>query len=149
PGEEVFRLYDTYGFPKELTEEYVEEHGFTIDEDGFEKEMDKQRERARSARQQTDSMQIQDEVFASLDAESTFTGYDKLVSNTSVQEIIQDKQKVDHVSAGQEALIVLAQTPFYAESGGQIADKGIVLFDGGEAEVIDVQKAPKGQHLHR
>lgn len=149
PGEEVFRLYDTYGFPKELTEEYVEEHGFTIDEDGFEIEMDKQRERARSARQQTDSMQIQDEVFASIDAESTFTGYDELVSNTSVQEIIQDKQKVDNVSAGQEALIVLAQTPFYAESGGQIADKGIVLFDGGEAEVMDVQKAPKGQHLHR
>ncbi|GAA0295292.1 alanyl-tRNA synthetase [Gracilibacillus halotolerans] len=149
PGEEVFRLYDTYGFPKELTEEYVAEEGFTIDEVGFEKEMEKQRERARNARQKTDSMQIQDEVFASLDIKSEFIGYDELISTTTIQEIIVDKQKVDQVSAGDEALVILAATPFYAESGGQIADKGTIKFDGGEAEVLDVQKAPKGQHLQR
>ncbi len=77
-GEEVFRLYDTYGFPKELTEEYVAEAGFTIDEEGFEKEMEKQRDRARNARQKVDSMQIQDGVLASIDANSTFIGYDQL-----------------------------------------------------------------------
>lgn len=149
PGEEVFRLYDTYGFPKELTEEYVAEEGFTIDEIGFEKEMEKQRERARNARQKTDSMQIQDEVFASLDVDSEFIGYDELLSNTNIQEIIVGKQKVDHISAGEEGLVILEKTPFYAESGGQIADKGTITFDGGEAEVLDVQKAPKGQHLQR
>src|SRR5699024_9884765 len=73
-GEEVFKLYDTYGFPKELTEEYVAEHGFTIDEEGFHREMEKQRERARSAREQVDSMNVQDEMLATLDVDSKFIG---------------------------------------------------------------------------
>src|SRR5699024_390097 len=77
PGEEVFKLYDTYGFPKELTEEYVGEHGFTIDEDGFQKEMEKQRERARDARQQVDSMQVQEDLLSEINARSKFIGYNK------------------------------------------------------------------------
>ncbi|WP_277679318.1 alanine--tRNA ligase [Gracilibacillus dipsosauri] len=149
PGEEVFRLYDTYGFPKELTEEYVAEAGFTIDEEGFEKEMEKQRDRARNARQKVDSMQIQDGVLASIDANSTFIGYDQLRIDTTVSAIVAEKETVSSIQDGQEAYLILAETPFYAESGGQIADKGLIFSKNGEAEVLDVQKAPNGQNLHR
>ncbi|WP_208590077.1 alanine--tRNA ligase [Gracilibacillus suaedae] len=149
PGEEVFRLYDTYGFPKELTEEYAGEAGFTLDEAGFEKEMAKQRDRARNARQKVDSMQIQDGVLNEINAESTFVGYEYLQAETTVLEIVADKDRVESVTAGCEAYVILAETPFYAESGGQIADKGTISFDGGHAEVQDVQKAPNGQNLHR
>ncbi|WP_058307297.1 alanine--tRNA ligase [Gracilibacillus massiliensis] len=149
PGEEVFRLYDTYGFPKELTEEYVDEAGFTIDEAGFENEMNKQRDRARNARQKVDSMQIQDSVLSDINVESTFVGYDYLQTETTVLELVVEKEIAETVSAGNEAYVILAETPFYAESGGQIADKGTITFDNGKAEVQDVQKAPNGQNLHR
>ncbi|SHN09967.1 alanine--tRNA ligase [Gracilibacillus kekensis] len=149
PGKEVFRLYDTYGFPKELTEEYVDEAGFTIDEAGFEKEMDKQRDRARNARQKVDSMQIQDSVLSDINVESTFVGYDYLQTETTVLELVVEKERAETVSSGNEAYVILAETPFYAESGGQIADKGTITFDNGKAEVQDVQKAPNGQNLHR
>ncbi|WP_018931501.1 alanine--tRNA ligase [Gracilibacillus lacisalsi] len=149
PGEEVFRLYDTYGFPKELTEEYAGEAGFTLDVAGFEQEMAKQRDRARNARQKVDSMQIQDGVLNEINAESSFVGYEYLQAETTVLEMVADKDRVESVTAGSEAYVILAETPFYAESGGQIADKGTISFDGGHAEVQDVQKAPNGQNLHR
>lgn len=149
PGSEVFRLYDTYGFPKELTEEFLEEAGFTLDEEGFETEMNKQRNRARNARQHTDSMQIQDSVLGDIDAESTFIGYDTLDVMTTVKEIVKDKQLVESAEEGEEVLVLLEQTPFYAESGGQIADKGWLQSDKVNAYVEDVKKAPKGQNLHR
>ncbi|WP_407269537.1 alanine--tRNA ligase [Radiobacillus sp. PE A8.2] len=149
PGEEVFRLYDTYGFPKELTEEYVQEAGFTIDEAGFEAEMTKQRDRARQARQKVDSMQIQDEVFSMIEADSTFVGYDTLNSATKVLEIIKVKTLVETATTGDEVYLFLEETPFYAESGGQIADKGWIVTDTAKVYVEDVQKAPKGQNLHR
>ncbi|MFD2657292.1 alanine--tRNA ligase [Gracilibacillus thailandensis] len=149
PGEEVFRLYDTYGFPKELTEEYASEAGFTLDVAGFEQEMAKQRDRARNARQKVDSMQIQDGVLNEINAESSFVGYEYLQAETTVLEMVADKDRVESVTAGSEAYVILAETPFYAESGGQIADKGTISFDGGHAEVQDVQKAPNGQNLHR
>ncbi|QGH35059.1 alanine--tRNA ligase [Gracilibacillus salitolerans] len=149
PGEEVFRLYDTYGFPKELTEEYAGEAGFTLDEAGFEKEMTKQRDRARNARQKVDSMQIQDGVLNEINTESSFVGYEYLQAETTVIEMVADKERVKSVTAGNEAYVILAETPFYAESGGQIADKGTISYEGGHAEVQDVQKAPNGQNLHR
>ncbi|MDX8045880.1 alanine--tRNA ligase [Gracilibacillus sp. S3-1-1] len=148
PGEEVFRLYDTYGFPKELTEEYAAEAGFTLDEAGFEAEMEKQRDRARNARQKVDSMQIQDGVLNQITTGSAFVGYDSLQTETKVLDIVVNKERVETVSAGSEAYIILAETPFYAESGGQIADKGTISIDGVLAEVQDVQKAPNGQNLH-
>ncbi|CQR46930.1 Alanine--tRNA ligase [Paraliobacillus sp. PM-2] len=148
PGTEVFRLYDTYGFPKELTEEYVADAGFTIDEIGFENEMKKQKERARNARQKVDSMQVQDEIFHSLKVESNFVGYDNSTVDTTIEAIIQDKTFVNQ-SSEEELYLVLSETPFYAESGGQIADKGWIYSEHGEARVEDVQKAPKGQNLHR
>ncbi|BAM47200.1 alanine--tRNA ligase [Amphibacillus xylanus] len=148
PGKEVFKLYDTYGFPKELTEEYVAEFGFTIDEAGFEQEMELQRERAREARQKVDSMQVQDDVYQSLTVSSEFVGYDTLQLTTTIEAIIEDKQLVNE-STADEVLVVLAKTPFYAESGGQIADTGTIMTEMTMAQVLDTQKAPKGQHLHR
>ncbi|MGM8214203.1 alanine--tRNA ligase [Bacillaceae bacterium W0354] len=149
PGKEVFTLYDTYGFPKELTEEYVESSGFTIDEEGYELEMKKQRERARDARQKVDSMQVQDQVFQELHHESEFIGYEDLSVDTKIEVIINNKTKVEQVESGNVAFTILKKTPFYAESGGQVADQGIIQSQTGKAKIIDVQKAPNGQHLHQ
>ncbi|MFD1362967.1 alanine--tRNA ligase [Lentibacillus salinarum] len=149
PGAEVFRLYDTYGFPKELTEEYVAEHNFTIDEQGFEQEMDKQRERARNAQQKVDSMQVQDGVLSDVTAESTFVGYDQLEVATTIEILVKDQEFAETATAGEEALIFLKETPFYAESGGQIADNGWLYTDDASAYVEDVQQSPKGQHVHK
>lgn len=148
PGTEVFRLYDTYGFPKELTEEYVNDIGFTIDEAGFKQEMEEQRNRARNARQKVDSMQIQDGVFSELTAESEFVGYDHLTVDTVISTMIENKE-ITSKSTQEEVYLLLERTPFYAESGGQIADKGWLYTEQAEARVEAVQKAPKGQHLHR
>lgn len=149
PGKEVFVLYDTYGFPKELTEEYVQSAGFSIDEEGFQIEMEKQRERAREAREKVDSMQVQEEVFQNITVDSEFVGYSTLQVETSIETMISDKTNVEQLNSGQVGFVVLKQTPFYAESGGQVADKGIIKSETGVAQIIDVQKAPNGQHLHK
>ncbi|MFC0296177.1 alanine--tRNA ligase [Geobacillus jurassicus] len=148
PGEEAFRLYDTYGFPVELTEEYAAEAGMTVDHAGFEREMERQRERARAARQDVDSMQVQGGVLGDIKDESRFVGYDELVTASTVIAIVKDGQLVEEVKAGEEAQIIVDVTPFYAESGGQIADQGVFEGETGMAVVKDVQKAPNGQHLH-
>ncbi|PXW91586.1 alanyl-tRNA synthetase [Streptohalobacillus salinus] len=147
PGVEVFKLYDTYGFPKELTEEYVEEQGFTIDEVGFQKEMKNQRDRARQSRQKVDSMQVQSDVYRNLDVESTFVGYQQLTVETTIEAIIENEQLVDK-STTNHVYVVLKETPFYAESGGQVADIGQLVNPTTAAEVSDVKRAPLGQHLH-
>lgn len=149
PGKSVFQLYDTYGFPKELTEEYVSEFGFTIDEAGFNEEMESQRSRARNARQTGESMQVQSGLLSKLDVESDFVGYEDLNNKTELVAIIKDGEFNDELNLGDEAYVVLTKTPFYAESGGQTADIGFIKNKSFEAEVLDVQKAPKGQHLHQ
>lgn len=149
PGEEVFKLYDTYGFPKELTAEYVEEHGFTIDEHGFETEMEKQKERARNARQRVDSMQVQDTTLSGLDLEDTFIGYDKLETKTTVTAIIHAGEEAQVAKANDEVFLFLKETPFYAESGGQVGDKGWIYTEHASAYVEDVQKSPQGLHIHK
>lgn len=148
PGADAFRLYDTYGFPIELTEEYAEEVGMTVDEVGFEAEMEAQRERARNARQDVDSMHVQSEVLANLKQKSTFVGYDTLTSHTTVAAMVAGGQEVKVASEGDEVLVILSETPFYAEMGGQIADHGTISNDAFTASVKDVQKAPNGQALH-
>ncbi|MGP4067639.1 alanine--tRNA ligase [Halobacillus sp. B29] len=148
PGTEVFRLYDTYGFPKELTEEYVADAGFTIDEDGFMLEMEKQRERARNARQKTGSMQIQEGVLGDVHVDSEFTGYDQLRTEAEIVEMIKGKEFSEQAEQGDTVYVFLDKTPFYAESGGQIADKGRIENDNVLLEVTNVQKAPNGQHMH-
>ena len=147
-GEDVFKLYDTYGFPKELTEEYVEEHGLTIDHSGFEVEMEKQRSRARAAREAVGSMQVQDAILTEIKDETSFVGYDASTAQTTILYVIAD-QIEEKLHEGTTGTIILQETPFYAESGGQIADVGWIYTEQAKAKVIDVQKAPNGQHLHQ
>ena len=147
-GADAFRLYDTYGFPVELTEEYAEEKGFTVDHDGFEEEMEKQRERARLARVDVDSMHVQGGVLGEITTESKFIGYDTLQTESKVKVIIVNDEVVTEAQVGTEVQVVLDKTPFYAESGGQIADKGILQTNGLLVEIKDVKKAPNGQNLH-
>lgn len=147
-GADIFRLYDTYGFPVELTEEYAADEGMKVDHQGFEKEMELQRERARSARQDVGSMQVQGGILGDITTESKFVGYDMLETNAKVVAIIKDGQLAEQVTAGDEIHFILDETPFYAESGGQIADKGTIEADGLKVAIKDVQKAPNGQNLH-
>ncbi|MGZ9584795.1 alanine--tRNA ligase [Paenibacillus marinisediminis] len=148
-GAEAFKLYDTYGFPFDLTEEYAAEHGLTVDRDGFDRAMEEQRERARSARQESESMKVQGGPLAELTDKSEFVGYDELnVTNAKVVAIIVDDALVDSAEAGQTAQIILDRTPFYAESGGQVSDNGSLHTADMKAEVTNVKKAPHGQHVH-
>ncbi len=147
-GADIFRLYDTYGFPVELTEEYAADEGMKVDHEGFEAEMELQRERARSARQDVGSMQVQGGILGDITVESKFIGYDKLETTASVVAMIKDGQLAEQVTTGEEFYFILDETPFYAESGGQIADKGTIEADNLKVVVKDVQKAPNGQNLH-
>ncbi|MFO7248573.1 MAG: alanine--tRNA ligase [Bacillota bacterium] len=147
-GEEAFRLYDTYGFPLDLTEDFAAEQGLKVDRDGFETEMAKQRERARAARGELSGMRVQGGVLGDLTVESAFVGYDRLEVETRVAALVKDDALVNEVAEGDTAQVILAETPFYAESGGQVADKGRIVGPNGELEVEDVQKGPNGQHVH-
>ncbi|MGG0292940.1 alanine--tRNA ligase [Bacillus pacificus] len=148
-GVDAFRLYDTYGFPIELTEEYAEEAGMTVDHEGFENEMEKQRERARAARQDVDSMQVQGGVLGEVKVVSEFVGYGTVATESNVVALVKNGEYADSLQAGEEGQLMLDVTPFYAESGGQIADRGYLLADGVKVLVKDVQKAPNGQNLHK
>ncbi|HDR7637430.1 alanine--tRNA ligase [Bacillus wiedmannii] len=148
-GVDAFRLYDTYGFPIELTEEYAEEAGMTVDHEGFENEMEKQRERARAARQDVDSMQVQGGVLGEVKVTSEFVGYGTVATESNVVALVKNGEYTDSLQAGEEGQLMLDVTPFYAESGGQIADRGYLLADGVKVLVKDVQKAPNGQNLHK
>lgn len=148
-GSDVFRLYDTYGFPIELTEEYAEEENMAVDHAGFESEMEAQRARARSARQDVDSMQIQGGVLGDIKVESKFVGYDQLEAEAVIEAIVQNGELMKEANEGEEVHVILSETPFYAESGGQTADKGVIVSEDVKLTVIDVQKAPNGQNLHR
>lgn len=148
-GEDVFRLYDTYGFPVELTEEYAEDEGMKVDHKGFEAEMELQRERARAARQDVDSMQVQGGVLGDIKVESKFVGYEMLETSAKVLAIVKNGERMNEATSGEEVQLILDETPFYAESGGQIADRGTIVADGVKVAVQDVQKAPNGQNLHK
>ncbi len=147
-GSDVFRLYDTYGFPVDLTEEYVEEEGLTIHREEFEKEMEAQRNRARAARQETASMGVQEDIFGDLKTPSMFVGYEHTETSATISVIVKEKDSVDQAKEGDTVSIILAETPFYAESGGQVADQGVIYTENGQGRVQDVKKAPNGQHLH-
>lgn len=147
-GSDVFRLYDTYGFPVELTEEYAEEENMKIDHEGFEKEMEAQRERARAARADVDSMKVQGGVLGDIKKESKFVGYETLETESIVEVIVYNGELTNEVKEGEEAQVILDITPFYAESGGQIADQGVLENEQAKIFVKDVQKAPNGQNLH-
>ncbi len=147
-GKDVFKLYDTYGFPVELTEEYAEDENMTVDREGFQLEMEKQRERARNARQDVGSMQIQGGALGDIKAESTFVGYENLTADARIIELLQNGEIVTEAHEGETVQILLDETPFYAESGGQVADKGTLKSAEAIIDIKDVKKAPNGQHVH-
>ncbi|MGX7047589.1 alanyl-tRNA synthase [Lactococcus piscium] len=146
-GADIFKLYDTYGFPVELTEELAEDAGFKIDHAGFEAAMKAQQERARAAVVKGGSMNKQSEVLTALTVTSEFSYTVQKLSSPLVA-IVQDDKRVK--TAKGLAQVVFSETPFYAEMGGQVADHGVIMDQAGVvvATVTDVQKAPNGQALH-
>ena len=147
-GKSAFRLYDTYGFPLDLTREILEEEGFDVDEAGFNAEMKDQRERARSAREETNYMGEEDPIYGllKLDEKTDFVGYHTLNIRSRVIGLIKDNQRVDSANQGDHVLVILDKTPFYAESGGQIGDRGLLQTDEVTVEIEDVNKL-HGDHI--
>lgn len=150
PGAGVFKLYDTYGFPYELTLEYASDNGLSVDKAGFDEEMQKQRERARNARSNAKSMGVQSGLLTDIKTPSEYVGYDELETIGVLKDIIKDEALVAHAVKGDEVQVIFDKTPFYAEMGGQVADKGLIKDLAGKtvAEVKDVQHAPNGQNMH-
>ena len=141
-GEDAFRLYDTYGFPLDLTREILEESGMTLDEEGFQKAMLNQRETARKARKVTNYMGADVTVYESIDPSitSVFVGYDRLVHDSRVSVLTTEAELVEALSDGQVGTIIVEETPFYATMGGQNADIGVITGPEGEFEVKDTVK---------
>ena len=145
-GEEAFRLYDTYGFPFELTLEYLEDYGFTTDKREFDKYMDKQRELARNNSRTKTSMASQKKVLLDFKQDSTFCyGLYRVKSNVIA---IFSKDNLEH-ELTHDGYIALDKTCFYAESGGQVSDTGMIVGNNFKARVVDVFKGPNGQHIHK
>ena len=149
-GEDAFKLYDTFGFPIELTEEYAEELGLTVDIDGFNEEMEKQKERARASRHDDSSMQVQSDLYNRIIGDSEFVGYTQLIEKSSKLLAIVDKEDnlLDKYTGTDVVKVVFERTPFYAESGGQVADRGKIIALGFKGEVLDVKKLPDKRHIH-
>ncbi|MEM7421505.1 MAG: alanine--tRNA ligase [Pseudomonadota bacterium] len=136
PGDVVFKLYDTYGFPTDLTNDVAREHDLKIDEEGFEAAMQAQRSRA----QQASNFGADYNTKLAIEHETAFTGYTDVEGSANVVELIADNAFVDELNDGQEGVVVLDSTPFYAESGGQAGDKGVLRVANGEFVVSDTQK---------
>ncbi|MCL6271067.1 alanine--tRNA ligase [Sansalvadorimonas sp. 2012CJ34-2] len=143
PGKTVFTLYDTYGFPVDLTNDIARERGLTIDEDSYEACMEEQRQRARAASQ----FGVDYNSAITVEGETEFTGYTNLVDEDTVKALFVEGEAVNAVTAGTKAVVVLNKTPFYAESGGQAGDTGILETANGEFRVLDTKKE-SGNHLH-
>lgn len=148
-GSDAFKLYDTYGFPIDLTKEIAEERGISVDENVFTELMKAQKQRARDARAAMGDMGWSDDSLACLDksAKTDFVGYKTLESDCVIKQIIFDGEAASAVSGGQ-AVLVLDRTPFYAESGGQVGDTGVIVTESGEFAVTDTKKTHEGQYLH-
>ena len=149
-GVSCFTLYDTYGFPIDLTKEILSEKGFIVDEEGFKLEMEKQREKARSSRVATGYMGSDKTVFHKLDnsVKTNFVGYTTLETESSIDYITNDEDVVDTAIEGDTVYIITHTTPFYAESGGQAGDKGIVETATGKAEITNTTKVIGDKYAH-
>ncbi len=149
-GQDAFKLYDTFGFPIELTEEYAEELGLKVDLEGFNEEMEKQKERARASRHDDSSMQVQSDLYNRIIGDSEFVGYTQLIEKSSKLLAIVDKEDnlLDKYTGTDIVKVVFERTPFYAESGGQVADRGEIIALGFKGEVLDVKKLPDKRHIH-
>lgn len=149
-GADAFKLYDTYGFPLDLTTEILEEKGFRVDEKGFEAAMTRQKEKARKARKVTNYMGADVTVYESIDPgiTSVFVGYDKLVHESKITVLTTETELVEALTDGQVGTIIVEETPFYATMGGQNADTGVITVDGGEFQVSDTVKLLGGKVGH-
>jgi alanyl-tRNA synthetase len=146
PGDIVFKLYDTYGFPVDLTADIARERELTVDEEGFESEMAAQRDRARAA----SKFGVGEEQSIRTDAETCFTGYEGVDGQCQIIELYKGGEAVDFLQDGDEGVVVLDSSPFYAESGGQIGDTGVIETDDGSFFVSDTQKSGKANvHIGR
>ena len=145
PGKTVFKLYDTYGFPVDLTADIARERGLKVDMAGFEAAMNEQRERARAA---SKFQEIRVELKGIYDIEETeFSGYDHLESQSTISRLLRNGQDIDQLNAGEDGMVILDKTPFYAESGGQVGDTGVLRNENAEFSVQDTQKQDQA-HLH-
>jgi alanyl-tRNA synthetase len=151
PGDEVFKLYDTYGFPLDLTHEVATEKGLRVDKEGFEACLAEQQNRARAAWKgaalETEA-ELTEDIFAQHGA-TAFLGYESFSASSTILAILKDGKRVEGIGAGDEALLVLKKTPFYAEAGGQVGDTGLITSGHSRFDVLDTQKTPEGIHLHK
>ena len=148
-GKDAFKLYDTYGFPVDLTEEMVQDEGMTLDRVAFDEEMEAQRVRARKAREALGDLGWSGVEFGKEIPSTVFDGYDKTeITGAKVVAIVAEDKLVDEIVSGMEAIVVLDTTPFYAEMGGQVADHGTITAEGMTYNVTDVQKNKGGKFMH-
>ena len=148
-GKDAFKLYDTYGFPVDLTEEMVQDEGMALDRVAFDEEMEAQRVRARKAREALGDLGWSGVEFGKEIPSTVFDGYDKTeITGAKVVAIVAEDQLVDEIVSGMEAIVVLDTTPFYAEMGGQVADHGTITAEGMTYNVTDVQKNKGGKFMH-
>ena len=149
-GADAFKLYDTYGFPLDLTMEILEEKGFTIDEEGFKAAMEEQKETARKARKVTNYMGADVTVYESIDPSitSTFVGYDRLEHTSKISVLTTETEITDALTDGQTGTVIVDETPFYATMGGQCADTGVIVTENGEFVVQDTVKLLGGKVGH-
>ncbi len=149
-GEDAFRLYDTYGFPIDLTNEILEEKGFTVDMDGFNNAMNKQKETARGARKETNYMGADATVYDKIDTRITseFVGYDTLETESEITVLTTSEDVTDTLAEGMEGTIIVNKTPFYATMGGQQGDTGVITCNGSVFEVIDTIRLKGGRVGH-
>ncbi|GAB6876065.1 alanine--tRNA ligase [Thermaerobacter litoralis] len=150
-GEEAFVLYDTYGFPLDLTEDAAEEAGLRVDREGFERAMAVQRQRARAAREVEEGWDPSSPLAQALADEpaTTFTGYERLEDEGTVRLLVRGEEPAERAGAGEEIGVILDRTPFYAERGGQVGDTGWLETAGARLEVLDTQPLPGGRILHK
>ncbi|MDA8168317.1 MAG: alanine--tRNA ligase [Nitrospiraceae bacterium] len=150
PGAEVFRLYDTFGFPIDIVRDVAAEENFVVDEEGFNREMQAQRERARASwvQEEAAAESIYRELASELGEKLSFLGYEALNSESVVRAIIRKGHVTEEAREGEEAEVILDKTPFYGESGGQIGDRGMLFSDGMIADVLDTKKPVEGLFVH-
>ncbi|WP_195851280.1 alanine--tRNA ligase [Aerococcus tenax] len=149
-GQSAFKLYDTYGFPLELTEEYLAETGFSVDINGFNQAMEQQKERARAARKDQGGLAVQSTVLGEIDVPSHFTGYEEDVTETKINAIVYQDEISQEAPANSKAYFIAEKTPFYGERGGQVGDSGKLYNLDGEllGYIRDTKHAPNDQNLH-
>ncbi|MBR6740481.1 MAG: alanine--tRNA ligase [Clostridia bacterium] len=147
-GDDAFKLYDTFGFPIDLTLELLEEQGLTLDREGFDANMNAQRERARTARAAAGDFGWAGSELAGIEDVTVFEGYSENSLNATITHIFADGEERGSITAGDSAVMLLDRTPFYAESGGQVCDLGVITSDKGVFEITDVKKTADGKFLH-